>query len=317
METAFRASSDGAAGGADPSASSASTTRLPAVRPDGRTDAVHTCGHGPIAGGVTAAALALASASRQSSPGTVIVIGCPSDEIHAPGTIVRGGGKALTADAGVWDGWTRLCTRIRSSSTPSRSSRAGCAARRRSSPDHAARGADQPPMQAASAALEEARKHVPDNVMLERLRARRRRRGGDGARDEGDLSPLRRRGAGGGGGANGGSDSAPGRDLGDRSTVRGGPTRRARDRRRRRCVPGARAATSSPIRHACPFATDFGNISRRCPAALIGVGRQGGWKFHTDEGAEEFASADGVAAATTVAQVLALAALEILDPAGA
>jgi metal-dependent amidase/aminoacylase/carboxypeptidase family protein len=60
-----------------------------------------------------------------------------------------------------------------------------------------------------------------------------------------------------------------------------------------------------------PFATDFGNVSQRVPAALIGVGREGGWAFHTDEGAEQFASADGEEAGLAVARVLALAAARL------
>jgi metal-dependent amidase/aminoacylase/carboxypeptidase family protein len=60
-----------------------------------------------------------------------------------------------------------------------------------------------------------------------------------------------------------------------------------------------------------PFATDFGNISQRVPAALIGVGREGGWAFHTDEGAEQFASADGEEAGLAVARVLALTAARV------
>jgi metal-dependent amidase/aminoacylase/carboxypeptidase family protein len=63
-----------------------------------------------------------------------------------------------------------------------------------------------------------------------------------------------------------------------------------------------------------PFATDFGNISRRCPAALIGVGREGGWSFHTDEGAAQFASPAGEEAAVTIAHVLALAAADLAEP---
>ena len=63
-----------------------------------------------------------------------------------------------------------------------------------------------------------------------------------------------------------------------------------------------------------PFATDFGNISRAVPSALIGVGRDGGWAFHTDEGAEQFASEDGVEAALTSARVLALAAARLSEP---
>jgi metal-dependent amidase/aminoacylase/carboxypeptidase family protein len=60
-----------------------------------------------------------------------------------------------------------------------------------------------------------------------------------------------------------------------------------------------------------PFATDFGNISRRVPAALIGIGRPEGWKFHTDEGAAEFASEAGLDAAMTIARVLALSAARL------
>lgn len=39
-----------------------------------------------------------------AAAGTVLVVGCPAGEIHAPGTATRGGGKALSAAAGVWDG---------------------------------------------------------------------------------------------------------------------------------------------------------------------------------------------------------------------
>ena len=63
-----------------------------------------------------------------------------------------------------------------------------------------------------------------------------------------------------------------------------------------------------------PFATDFGNISWRVPAALIGVGREGGWAFHTDEGAAEFASDDGVEIALVAAKVLALSAARLTEP---
>jgi metal-dependent amidase/aminoacylase/carboxypeptidase family protein len=63
-----------------------------------------------------------------------------------------------------------------------------------------------------------------------------------------------------------------------------------------------------------PFATDFGNISHRVPAALIGVGRPGGWAFHTDEGASQFDSEAGTAAAMAVARVLALSAARLTEP---
>lgn len=65
---------------------------------------------------------------------------------------------------------------------------------------------------------------------------------------------------------------------------------------------------------ALPFATDFGAITRRVPSALIGLGRPGGWSFHTPEGAAQFASADGVQAGMDVATVLALAADRLTQP---
>ena len=44
------------------------------------------------------------------------------------------------------------------------------------------------------------------------------------------------------------------------------------------------------------------------------MGREGGWAFHTDEGAAQFASSDGEAAALTIAQVLALATPYLGEP---
>jgi metal-dependent amidase/aminoacylase/carboxypeptidase family protein len=63
-----------------------------------------------------------------------------------------------------------------------------------------------------------------------------------------------------------------------------------------------------------PFATDFAAITRRVPGALIGLGRPGGWSFHTPEGAAQFASEAGVAAALDVATVLALSAVRLGGP---
>src|SRR3972149_5140554 len=101
MEPAFRASLHGERPGATVGLVCLYDA-VTAVRPDGRIEPVHSCGHGCISGAVVGAALALA-ALRGGLAGTVVVMGCPSDEIHAPGSIVRGGGKALSAAAGLWD----------------------------------------------------------------------------------------------------------------------------------------------------------------------------------------------------------------------
>jgi metal-dependent amidase/aminoacylase/carboxypeptidase family protein len=62
-----------------------------------------------------------------------------------------------------------------------------------------------------------------------------------------------------------------------------------------------------------PFATDFGNLSRRAPSAQVGIGRPGGWHFHMEVGAEEFASQDGRAIAVRLAHVLASTVLKMTD----
>src|SRR6185312_11622570 len=72
------------------------------LRPGGAIEAVHSCGHGVIAGSVVAAALALAD-RRDQLAGKLVVFGTPADEIHAAGTVERGGGKAISAEAGLWD----------------------------------------------------------------------------------------------------------------------------------------------------------------------------------------------------------------------
>ena len=64
-----------------------------------------------------------------------------------------------------------------------------------------------------------------------------------------------------------------------------------------------------------PFATDFGSISYRVPAALIGVGRPEGWAFHTDQGAAQFAWTAGHDVAADMATVLALATVRLSEPA--
>ena len=284
-----------------------------AVRPDGRVEPVHSCGHGPIAGGVVGAALALAEL-REDLAGTVVVMGCPSDEIHAPGSIARGGGKALSAEAGLWDEVdAALYAHPEYIDTVSLESRWMQRATATVSGSRSLSTADQPPLEAALAALETARAHVPDDLMLERLVL-------DGDVEEGTGLVLR-------------ATFLVFADAEDDIEPRLAALRAAVPQARwevgrvveavrpnahvAAAVAGAfdmldRDFVSKPPR--LPFATDFGNISRRCPAALIGVGREGGWAFHTDEGAAQFASPDGEAAALTIAQVLALAAADLTEP---
>lgn len=283
---------------------------VPAVRPDGRMEPVHSCGHGPIAAGVTAAATALASL-RGDLAGQVRVYGCPGDEIHAPGSALRGGGKLLSAAAGLWDDVdAALYAHPEFIDTVSLESRW---MRREFVTVSGARslaGDPEPPLRAAAALIDA---NAVD-VMVEHIEL-------DGDVEEGTGLACSAR-------VLVFADTPE--ELEERCSAlravlpgaewRSGPTVEAirADEGARAAVAaamdvGGRSYVADPPR--LPFATDFGNISRRAPAALIGIGREGGWAFHSDEGAEQFASADGEAAALAVAQVLALAAARLTESA--
>lgn len=312
MATSFRATLRGGRSGANVGLVCLYDA-VPAVRPDGRTEAVHSCGHGPISGAVVGAALALAEL-RDALAGSVAVIGCPSDEIHAPGSIALGGGKALSAEAGLWDDVdAALYAHPEFIDTVSLESRWMRRAKATVAGARSLEAADDPPLLAALAALETARANVPNDVMLERLEL-------DGDVEEGTGLVLR---------ATFLLFGDAEHDIAQRLSAVQGALPEA-DWKLGRVVEAVRpddrvTAAVAAAFHTLgrdfvsdppplPFATDFGNISRRCPAALIGVGREGGWAFHTDEGAAQFASADGEAAAITIAQVLALAAAELSEP---
>lgn len=312
METAFRASLRGKRPGATVGLVCLYDA-VTAVRPDGRVEPVHSCGHGPIAGAVVGAALALAEL-REDLAGTVVVLGCPSDEIHAPGSTAHGGGKALSAEAGLWDEVdAALYAHPEYIDTVSLESRWMQRATATVSGLRSLASAEQPPLEAALAALETARAHVPDDLMLERLAL-------DGDVEEGTGLVLR---------ATFLVFADAEEDLEQRRAALRATVPQARWELGRvvEAVRPAERVTAAVARAfdtlgrdfvseppRLPFATDFGNISRRCPAALIGVGREGGWAFHTDEGAAQFASPDGEAAAVTIAQVLALAAADLTEP---
>ncbi len=275
---------------------------VPAVRPDGRVEPVHSCGHGPISGGVVAAAAAL-SDMRGRLAGEVVVMGCPADEIHAPGTVERGGGKALSVEAGLWEGIdAALYAHPEFVDTVSLESLWMRRDRLRVFGSRSLSGAEQTPLLVARAAIDADR---PGEVMLERLVL-------DGDVEEAtglgvectfltwapDLQVLEERAA--------ELRVALAGEWQDGSVYQGirphaEVTAAVADAYRALGRPFV--SDPAPL----PFATDFGNISHSVPAALIGVGRQGGWAFHTDDGADQFASRDGEEAGLTLAQVMALA----------
>jgi metal-dependent amidase/aminoacylase/carboxypeptidase family protein len=279
-----------------------------AVRPDGSIEAVHSCGHGPIAGGVVAAALALGDLLADLA-GSLVVIGCPADEIHAPNTAARGGGKLLSAEAGLWDDVdAALYAHPEFIDTVSLASRWMQRLSLHVSATRSLDGEPEPPLRAAEALLDANAR----DVMVERIDLDGDVEQGTGLVLRADVLVF--------------ADSEEELEAGtarvlaatsEGSWARGPVVRGVQpDARVREAVSAAFAAAGRefvPDPEPLPFATDFGNISRRVPSALIGVGRPGGWAFHTDEGAAQFASDAGVETALVVARVLALAAARLTE----
>jgi metal-dependent amidase/aminoacylase/carboxypeptidase family protein len=314
MPTAFRATLRGARPGRSV-AIVALYDAVPAVAADGSIVPTHSCGHGPIAGSVVAAAAALA-AHREELAGSVNVVGCPSDEIHAPGSVARGGGKLLTVEAGVWDDvdvalycHPEFLDTVNLRSLWMQRHRLAVSGARSLRVE-----AVQEPLDALAALVAAVRSRPPDSVLLEQARL-------DGdveertglyleasvllfASGEDELHEL----------AAWLREAVPSQGWSAGSVVRGvrpdpAVTAAVRDAF---AAAGRTGFIDDPP--ALPFATDFGNVSWRVPAALIGVGRDGGWSFHTSEGAVQFASEDGIEAALVSAKVLALATARLTEP---
>ena len=286
---------------------------VPSVPRAGALEAVHSCGHGPISAGVITAVAALA-AQREQLTGSIVVMGCPADEIHAPGTIARGGGKALSAATGAWNGVdAALYAHPEFLDTVWEAS---AWMRRDTAHVYAARtmvnGAPQPVLAAVAAMIAAASAQPAAQVMLETLEL-------DGDVEEGTGLGARARFL----------LWAP-----DEAGIeeRAASLRLAAAAEWESGVPVPGIVTDPEVRDAVaaahraagrtfvkppmplPFATDFGNITRVVPAALVGLGRPGGWAFHTAEGARQFASEEGLQAALDMAQVLALSAIRLSAP---
>jgi hypothetical protein len=286
---------------------------VPSVPRPGVIEAIHSCGHGPNSAAVVGVVAALA-ADRAALRGSVVVMGCPADEIHAPNTVARGGGKAISARAGAWAGidaalyaHPEFLDTAWLESAWMRRDTAWVYGRRDLSD-----GAPRAELRALAAAAEAAIEVPGTRLMLETLRfdgdveeatgvgwfARFLLWAPDGSGIDQLATWLRDRvpadwEAG---------DPWPGiaPDAGVRAAV--AEAHRAAGR--------VFVEPPTPL----PFAADFGVVTRTVPAALVGVGRPGGWAFHTTEGYEQFASTDGLDAAVETATVLALAADRLTAP---
>jgi metal-dependent amidase/aminoacylase/carboxypeptidase family protein len=314
METGFRATLEVASSGRRVGIV-ALYDAVASVPPAGGFRAVHSCGHGPIAGSVVGALAALAE-QRAHPRGQVVVMGCPADEIHAPGTVSFGSGKARSAEAGAWDdidaalyAHPEYIDTVSQASLWMRRLMATVSGARSLAAD-----ASQSPLDAAETALLLARSLPAGRGLLERLELDGDVEEGGGlvtrmtflvwADDELGLEGLTER----------LQEGIPGAAWAVGTTIPGivpdaAVTAAVAD------AFGAAGRVFVADPPALPFATDFGAVSRRVPSALIGVGRPGGWAFHTPLGEREFGSEDGVAAAMTMAQVLALSAARLAAPA--
>ena len=308
MDTAFRATLTGGRAGRSVGLV-ALYDAVPVFRPDGSIEPVHSCGHDAIAAGVLATALALADI-REELQGSVVVFGCPADEIPAPGAVEHGGGKAVSAAAGLWDGIdAALYAHPEFEDTVFLRSRWLRRERAMVTGTRSLTGETEAPVEAVLAAIAAVRTLPPADAIVEQLKL-------DGDVEEGGGLALRAHFL----------LRADGEAELDALAVH---LRRALpdavwesdllvcglkpDERVRQAVKDAVLALGrdfvdepAPL----PFGTDFGNVSQRVPAALIGIGRPGGWAFHTDEGAAQFA-VDGIDAALTMAKVLALSVIRL------
>lgn len=311
METAFRATLAGGRRGRTVGVV-ALYDAVPVFRPDGRIEAVHSCGHDAIAAGAVATALALADL-RAELHGSLVVVGCPADEIPAPLTVERGSGKAVALANGVWDGVdAALYAHPEFEDTVFRQSRWMLRERALVTGVRSLTGAPEAPLEAVRAAIAAVAALPPADAIVEHVRLDGDVEDGGGliarlhvllrADDEAGLDALSahvRR-------------AVPGAIWETDDVVAGlEPAASIRAAVRRAVLALGREFVDEPP--PLPFATDFGNVSHAVPAALIGIGRPGGWAFHTDEGAAQFA-ADGAEAALTIARVLALAAADLADP---
>jgi metal-dependent amidase/aminoacylase/carboxypeptidase family protein len=313
MSTAFRATLNGARPGRSVGLV-VLYDAVASIRADGSISPVHSCGHGPIAGGVSAAALALAKL-RDKLAGKIVVYGCPADEIHAPGTVAHGSGKALSAAAGLWEGMdAALYAHPEFINTVSKKSlwmRRDYA--RISGHRSLKSGVVTAPMAALRPLADLVERLPPDEVMLEQMHLEGDVEEGTGLVMNATFLIF--------------AETEPGiaahaktlrATLTDATWREGAAITGVRPNDRvTAAVAEAFAAAGrdfEPNPPPLPFATDFGNISQVVPAALIGIGRPGGWKFHTDEGAREFAGPDGEEAALGIAKIMTLAATRLSEP---
>lgn len=287
LPTAFRATLAGA--GPGPTVGLLAVYDAVAVpAPKGGLVPEHSCGHGPIAAAVVAAALALAELDDLA--GQVVVIGAPADELVSPSAIAHGGGKVVGLASGLWDGVDfALYAHPESHTGVWRASR-WMRMIRVTVPAGAGRRADALP------AAEYGRGPVrdePDGHESYVLRVL----GADADelehRESAAYAILR---------------PARWESLGTVEGLRADPGVAAVAEQALTAL-GERPEVDLPP---MLFSTDFGNVSRLIPAAMVGLSHPDGWGVHERRGLDQFRSEDGIELALRTANLLAVAADSLL-----
>jgi metal-dependent amidase/aminoacylase/carboxypeptidase family protein len=310
MDTAFRATLRGSRPGRSVGLV-ALYDAVPVFRPDGTIEPVHSCGHDAIPAGVVATALAFAD-FRDELPGSLVVFGCPADEIPAALTVEIGGGKAVTAAAGLWDGVdAALYAHPEFEDTVFLSSRWMRRDRAMVTGTRSLAGEPESPIEAVLAAINAVKSLPPADAIVEHVALEGDVEEGGGlvvrihfllrADEEAGLGDL----------AESLRAALPDAVWSSDPIVCGlRPDAEVTRAVREAVLALGGEFVDEPAQ--LPFGTDFGNVSQRVPSALIGIGRPGGWAFHTDEGAAQFAQ-DGEECALSIARVLSLASARLFE----
>ena len=310
METAFRATLRGSRPGRSVGLV-ALYDAVPVFRPDGTIEPVHSCGHDAIPAGVVAAALGFADL-REELAGSLVVFGCPADEIPAPLTVELGGGKAVSAAARAL-GRNRRCAYAHPEFEDTVFLRSRWMRRDRAmvTGTRSLTGEPESPIEAVLAAIAAVKLLSPADAIVEHIALEGDVEEGGGlvvrihfllrADEEGGLdelaAPLRA--------------ALPDAAWSSDAVVCGlRPDPEVTQAVKEAVLALGGEFVDDPAQ--LPFGTDFGNVSQRVPSALIGIGRPGGWAFHTDEGADQFAQ-DGEECALSIARVLSLATMRLLE----
>ena len=310
MPTAFRAELDFGVPGA--TVGVISVYDAPAsIDENGQVNPVHSCGHGPQAGGVIGAALALA-AVREQLTGSVVIVGCPADEIHSPLTRELGSGKARTANAGVWDDidvalypHPEFIDTVWPASLLMRRETAHVVGARTLRRDVVCT-----PLTAMANVSKVAERFDPATLIIESVTVDGDVEESAGMTFEASFLVFANT-----------ADELEARiaelheTIGEATWTTSGVIDAVRpDAGVTALVAEAFAAAGRDFIAEPPalgFATDFGNVTQVTRAASIGIGHPDGWRYHTSTGANEFAGPAGKEVAISTAEVIGLSIITI------